>query len=280
MAKHSDFGHPSANRPIGGQSYQTLLLEKDGNVARITLNRPKRLNAVDWNMYIELSMALEECEYDDEARVVVITGTGRAFCAGEDMKSFFNEPILGKIPWEGRGDLRHMNEGLFRCLKALLAHPKPVVAMVNGIAFGAGFYICLASDFRIISEKAVFSIPLVLSGMCPPTVLLERYVGLTEATELLLLGKQIDAKEAQRLGLANQVVKPELLEDAVETLTGELAKGATNAMRFIKRALHQEMSARFEFEAANCMFGAAVVEDIMEGARAFQEGREPEFKGK
>jgi len=255
-------------------AYQTITFEKEGSVAKITLNRPERLNAVNWNMYQELVKALDECDYDDDIRAVVITGAGRAFCSGEDLKGFFESPIT-RIP---KGD-KLATEGYIRLCKALLELPKPVIAVINGHALGVGFEICLACDFRIASENATFGFPLVLRGLAAFTVLLPRYVGITKATEMLLLGERIDAREAERLGIVNRVVPAQQLEDAAKELATKLAKGATKAMGLLKKGLNQGLASRYDFEVPIAL-QSEQTEDAKEGVRAFVERREPRFTGR
>lgn len=255
-------------------AYGTITVRREGNIATITLNRPERLNAVNWNMYQELVEALDDCDYDDDIRAVVITGAGRAFCSGEDLKGFFQDANT-RIP---KGD-KLATDGYIRLCKALLDLPKPVIAAINGHALGVGFELCLACDFRIASENATFAFPLVLRGLAAFTVLLPRYVGITKATEMLLLGERIDAREAERLGIVNRVVPAEQLEDAAKELAAKLAKGATKAMGLLKKALNQGFAAKYDFEARIAL-QSEQTEDAKEGVRAFVEKREPKFTGR
>lgn len=260
--------------------YETIIFQNEANIATITLNRPERMNALNYNVIEELVRALEECEYDDDIRAAVITGAGRAFCAGDDLRGLVPEVPIGRIP---KGDVKPYLDGSPRILKALMNLPKPVIAMINGHAHGAGFEICLACDFRIASEEATFSQAQVLRGIVPGTVLLPRYVGMGKATELLMLGERFDAREAERLGLVNQVVPAAQLEDTVREFANKLAKGATKAIGLLKiaqnRGLAVAMDRAFEYQAY-AQARSMQTEDVIEGVNAFMEKREPRFKGK
>ncbi len=259
--------------------YQLIILQKQNGVARITLNRPERLNALNWNSYEELAAAFDECEYDDDVRAVVITGAGRGFCTGEDLKGFWTDKPMRRIPKMDGFDLKAYLEAYAHLMWGLLDLPKPVVAMINGPAYGAGLDMTLACDFRIASEKATFCHPLISRGISAGGVLLPRHVSIGKATEILFLGDPIDAKEAERIGLVNKTVPHDQLESTVGELAGRLAKGATKAMSMTKRSMNHELYARFQFEAYTSIMNEGS-EDVKESGRAFMEKREPRFKGK
>lgn len=257
-------------------AYKTIIYEKRESVAWIILNRPERFNPVSFEVVDEVVSALKECEWDDEVRAVVFTGAGKAFSSGDDMAQpgamAFVERLKG-------GSVNTILDSGSRVCRALLDQPKPVIAMVNGLAIGYGFEMALACDFRIASEKAYLQPPYVPMGSVPPLILISRYVGIGKAMEILMLGEKIDAQEAVRLGLFNKVVPPDQLESAVAEFANKLAIGATKSMTYIKRALNHRLSEDFEFQAYMCMLGMQT-EDAMEGPTAFFEKRKPKFKGK
>jgi len=177
----------------------------------------------------------------------------------------------------------YVRRGYVRLVKALRELRKPVIASINGYALGAGFDLALACDFRIASENSRFGMPYVLRGLVGGTALLPRYVGIGKATELLFTGEVIDAKEAERLGLVNKVVKAEELEKATEELANKLARAATMAIGLTKRALEQGLSAGLDRALEYQIYASMLsmqTEDAREGVLAFIEKREPKFKGK
>jgi 2-(1,2-epoxy-1,2-dihydrophenyl)acetyl-CoA isomerase len=187
---------------------------------------------------------------------------------------------IGRIP---RGDIKPYFEASPRIIRALMNLPKPVIAMINGHAHGAGFEICLACDFRTASEEATFAQAQVLRGIVPGTVLLPRYVGVGKATEMLMTGERSDAKEAERIGIVNRVVAKEQLEATVKEFANRLAKGPTKAIGLLKiaqnRGLDVDVDKAFEYQAYAQMLGMQT-EDAREAISAFLEKREPRFKGK
>ena len=254
------------------------ILKKEEAIAWITLNRPDRLNALNASLGEEVLHALEACERDEEVRVIVITGAGRAFCAGDDLRERAEHPLPVPVRQyvEGTGRWRRM-------VKSIRGMPKPVIAMVNGHAHGAGFDIALACDFRIASEEATFCHAYILRGLASGTALLPRYVGIGKATELLLTGRRLSAGEAAELGLVTKVVSPDELEPATREFAGELAQGPTKAMGLVKAALNRGWNADLEraFEIqAQAVVSSGQTEDVREGRQAFAEKRPPKFTGR
>jgi len=257
-------------------SYETIISEKKGNVAWITLNRPDKLNAVSFQVIDEVVGELKKCEFDDEVRAIVLAATGKVFSSGDDMSQSGAEKFLEQLKG---GSVNMILDSGARICRALLDQPKPVIAMINGIAIGYGFEMALACDFRIASENASLQAPYTPMGMVPPLILISRYVGIGKANEILMLGEKIDAKEAERLGLFNKVVPAEKLEETTVEFSNRLAKGATKSMTYIKRSLNHDLWDDFEFQAYMCMLGMQT-EDSKEGPTAFFERREPRFNGK
>lgn len=254
---------------------ERVLLDVAGSVATITLNRPKKLNALYPAMILRLIDVIEEVRRDERVRAVVLRGNGRAFCAGDDLAP------EDRFKY-GPPDLQtRMKTGFQRVALELLTLRKPVVGMVQGYALGAGLDIALACDFRIAETKTKFGAVYVKRGLGGgSTYLLPRFVGFGKATELLLLGEFVEMEEALRLHLVTEVVDQERLEPRTYELAERLAKGPTQAIGAIKIARNQGLAHEpvkgFEFQTqANIelMFH----KDAREGPRAFDEKREPVF---
>ena len=265
-------------------SYETIILEKKEGIATITLNRPEKLNAENPKMDEELVDALGAVDRDNDVMVVVITGAGRAFCAGADIQ----ESFLARIE-EGKRGTKHDVTREFTevgCI-ALSQVRKPVIASVNGAAVGVGCTITLACDIRICSENARFSLPFARVGLMPEfgaTYFLPRLIGIGKACELVFTARMIDASEAKEIGLVNQVVPHDKLGEATYEIAKNITKLAPLSLQISKRALYHGMAAndlasqlQYESFAINYLYGT---EDHEEGGRAFLEKREPVFKGK
>lgn len=261
-------------------STETLVqstLEKDG-VLVLTLNRPTKLNAVTYEMIGELLTQLDRATRDDEIRAVLLTGSGRSFSAGDDVKS------MGELPFDlapGAHPVREMQQRLIRTWYWL---PKPTVVALRGRAHGIGQDMVLAADFRIVSRSAIFgdmrarrAVPVGSGG----TFLLPRMIGLPRATQLMLTGDVIDAEMMDRLGLATQLVDDEKLDAAALEFATRMAKGPTKALGIMKRELRGNLSATLD-EALDLEMTWLDVptEDRKEGASSFAEGREPTYTGR
>src|SRR6266480_1173582 len=208
---------------------KTFLYEQREGIATITLNRPERLNALTFEVYRELTDTLTALRKEDEVRVVVITGAGRAFCSGGDVHDIIGE--LFKRDMEGLLEFTRMTGELVRNIRAL---HKPVIASLNGTTAGAGACIALASDIRIASEGAKIAFLFVKVGLSGADMgaayLLPRVVGLAKATELLYTGDFISAQEAERIGLYNRVVTGAQLAQTTQELAGRLSHGPAFAL--------------------------------------------------
>lgn len=257
-----------------------VLASRDDGVCTLTLNRPEALNALTVEAMAALAGRLEEAAKDPGTRAVVITGAGSAFSAGGDIA------FLQDLPGMSPARIKEIVYGTFqRVPRAIRAMDKPVIAAVNGAAVGAGCEIAVACDFRIASEKARFGEAWINLG-CVPALggmfLLPRIVGLAKATELVMTGEIIDAKEALRIGLVNKVVMPPDLAPAAEELALRLARGPARALAAAKAALNRglESNLRAELEATVeqqlVCFGTR---DFAEGVRALVEKRPPHFTG-
>ena len=258
-------------------SYETIIYQNDNGLATITLNRPQSLNAFVPQMNQEVLDALKDGERDKEVRCLMITGAGRAFCAGQDLK--------GRTP-EQKGSLgASLREKYNPMIRQLRQMEKIVIAAVNGVAAGAGCNLALACDLRVASEEAQFIQSFVRVGLAPDSggsFILPRLVGLSKAMELLLLGDTIDANEAQRIGLVARVFAAAQFADSARDIGAHIAK-APRGIGLIKRAVNHanlpNLESDLEYEA--CLQEiAGSSSDYDEGVRAFLEKRTPVFTGK
>ncbi|HLF48448.1 MAG TPA: enoyl-CoA hydratase [Methylomirabilota bacterium] len=257
-----------------------LLYEVKDRIATLTLNRPDKMNAFTGPMIQRWAGALAEAQQDPEVNVVVVTGAGKAFCAGGDVARMADgEPTA----------LDHKNmlwEHIHRIPKTLEAMDKPVIAMVNGVAVGAGMGMALMCDVRIASESARFSTGYVKVGLVPgdgDTYFLPRLVGGAKALELLWTADFIEAAEAERLGIVNRVVPPDLLAEETYHLARRIAEGPQVPIRMIKRLVYQSLRLDLRTHLDLVSSHMAVVRetaDHKEGVQAFKEKRPPRFTGR
>ena len=253
-----------------------VIFEKENRIAKINLNIPETMNALSLDVRLELLDVFTGVRDDDSIRVVVLTGSGKAFCAGGDIRTMEGVTAVA-------GRLR-LKEGQ-RLIKAMNELEKPIIAAINGVAAGAGLSIALASDILIASERAKFILSFVKVGLVPDWgefYFLPLRVGIARAKELMFSGDDIDAKEAERIGLINKVVPHEKLEEEALSLATRLARGPSQAYAMIKSALNMwpaSLGAFLELESA--MQGIALSsQDADEGRSAFLEKRKPTFEGK
>ena len=256
----------------------TLLFVKENGVATLTLNRPKAFNSFNREMAFAVIEKLEACAQDDEVRAIVLTGEGRAFCAGQDLKEATDD---NGISFE-----MILNEHYNPIIKAIRTVPKPVVAAINGVAAGAGANIAFACDMTVAKASASFTQAFSKIGLVPDsggTFFLPRLVGMQRATAMMMLSNKITAQEAADMGLIYQCVADEEFEAAVAKLANKLASMPTKALGMTKELINAgcsndlntqlEMEGRYQIEASESY-------DYNEGVNAFLEKRKPVFKGK
>lgn len=261
-------------------NWQFVLFSKEEGIGTITLNRPEALNALGGGMRQEILSALEVAVADPEVKVIVITGAGKAFCAGGDV----NEFVSGVRP---DADLPFDQRPTRDKIVLLIQNTgKPVIASVNGVAAGGGCNLALACDMRIASDRARFAEVFVRRGLHPDwggTWFLPRLVGYAKAAEIIFSGEVIDAQEALRLGLVNKVVPHEELPKATKEFAMKFIKNAPIPISLAKRALQNyqriDLVQALDYErlAQTICWNT---EDRAEGMKSFIEKREPIFKGK
>ena len=258
-------------------AFRTILCDVHDGIAEIRFNRPHRLNAVVQEVYSELTEALNIAEASRESRVVLLTGEGRAFCVGADLK----EHKAGRTPFDRREYLR----GEQTVCKRLALLSKPVLAAVNGFALGAGAEMAIASDFVVMAESAKLGLPEIGLGTFLGggiTYLLPRLVGLAKARELVFLGQRIGAEEAVRIGLACRFYPNQGVLDHARAFAREIAGKAPYSMQLAKEQLN--MAAERSFDGAlvaelEGMMFCSTTKDWQEGVDAFTEKRVPVFRG-
>lgn len=258
---------------------EVLLFTVERGVATLTLNRPERLNALNLELKARLAQTISEIGRRADIRAVVLSGSGRAFCSGGDIR----EMDAGRSGREVRQRLLAMHHEVVIPLSRL---EKPVIAAVNGPAVGAGFSLALACDFIMAAEHATFSMIFTQRGLVPDSgaaYMLPRLIGLSRAKELAFTGRTLDAAQAGQLGLVHRVVTAEALLSESTAFAETLAQGASVAIGLTKRLLDQSLQSTIEemaeFEA--CAAAIAVsTEDHAEGIKAFNEKRAPRFSGR
>lgn len=267
-------------------AYETIIVEKDNGVATLILNRPDKLNSLDPTILQETVEAVDEMREDDEIKVLIITGAGRAFCSGADITTQPNgaDP---KQPGINRPFRLEPFVSFGTVMKRLRNFHKPVIAAVNGMVAGGGLGIACLCDIRIASDQAKFSAIFVKRGLvadCGTTYTLPRLVGLQKAMELMWTGDIIDAKEAEQIGLVLRVVPHDQLMLVARELASKIASGPSLAIELMKKMVYDGLEANnfsasiaYEAWAQGMCFPT---DDVQEALNAFLEKREPNFTGK
>ena len=250
--------------------FETVIYEKEGEVAWVTFNRPEKLNALNLKMWTESKEALELADLDEEVRAVILTGSGRAFCAGDD---------IGLLKSMGSVEeaLEVFASKISPMVDKLTSMSKPVIAAVNGIAYGGGCEIVMLCDMAVASSEASFALPEAWLGALPPlaVVLAPFIVARKKAVEMVLTGAPISAEEAEKMGLVNRVVPPDKLKDAAVELARKTMMCAPTSMRLMKRLLNLQIkSFQKDVEIAlRDIIMTTQTGELKEGTSAFFEKR-------
>jgi 2-(1,2-epoxy-1,2-dihydrophenyl)acetyl-CoA isomerase len=261
-------------------SYETIIWEQAGAVGRLTLNRPQTLNAWTAQFGAELKQAVEREAAQDSVRAVLVTGAGRGFSSGADLKAGF-DPAEDGMP-----DIKkELHEIYHPAIAGIRRLPKPVVAAVNGPAVGIGCSLALACDLLLAAESAFFGLAFVNVGLMPDggsTALVPPSVGKARAFQMALLGERIPAPQALEWGLVNWVHPDDRLMGEAEALVNKLAAGPTRSYASSKQALNNflygDLDAQLDLEA-ELQHALGRTKDFLEGTAAFVEKREPSFSG-
>lgn len=257
-------------------SYRTLIVEEKNGIVWVTLNRPDRLNALTAEMYRELATVIDEMEGNPALRVLVITGAGRAFCAGADIP----ELLQATASIEAIQKRLRLSHGIGAGLRRL---KQPVIMAINGDAIGGGCSLALNGDLRVASEKARFGLTFTRVGLAldlGSIYNIVRLVGIGKACELAFLADVIEAREAERIGLVNRVVAPEELHPVAEEWAARLARSPLLPLNLMKPALYRALNMDFFSELEdeiNLQSLCLSSQDGKEGLRAFLEKRQPNF---
>ncbi|MBL7844158.1 MAG: enoyl-CoA hydratase/isomerase family protein [Cyclobacteriaceae bacterium] len=259
-------------------TFQFLKYTVNEGIAFITLNRPEVYNALNDEITFELQDALKTVAKDDQVRVVVLTGEGKAFCSGQDLKAASGN--------QKRSFLQSLHKRYNPIIRAMRELPKPIIGRVNGVAAGAGCSLALACDVIVAAEEATFIEVFINIGLVPDSgssYFLPRMVGTVKAFEMCSTGSRVGATEALSIGLINKVVPMTQLDEAVKSYTDYYAKAPTKSIGIIKKMLNKSTSTSLndmlEYEAY-CQEIAGTSNDYREGVSAFLEKRKPVFTGK
>lgn len=259
--------------------YETLIYESRDHIATITLNRPEKMNAYSQPMRVELGNALSTAEADNDVRAIILTGAGRAFCAGADLSQ-------GRLEARDPSGFLTLEHAVVGPAYIMARMETPLIAAVNGAAVGVGFELTLGCDFRILSKTAKLNDLHVSRGLLADAGapwLLPRLIGWSNACEFLLFGEPIDSDTAYRMGLVNRVVEPEDLMPTARAFAEKVASKAPLSVRYMKRLMREGLTReqRPTMESSAKLFRTLQdSEDLKEGVRAWREKRAPRFEGK
>lgn len=261
-------------------NFKTIILEKEQRISRITLNRPTAMNSMTLEMFEELEAAFKEVMHDNEIRVLIITGSGRAFSSGADfslvtyMAKLSSDEFIEKLRY-------------LQSVATLIENmDKVAIAAINGYALGGGLDLALACDLRVAVEGARMGEQYINVGIMPDlggTQRLPRLVGLAKAKEMIFFGDMIDAGEAEEIGLINKVVAEDVFESEITALSRRIADGPSVAIGLAKKAINSGLSKDINEGLELEVYGQNLcmqTEDVQEGITAFQQKRKPEFKGR
>lgn len=264
---------------------QDVLYSKEDSIAKITLNRPEKLNALTQENYRRIHSLIEEVKKDEEVRALILTGNGRAFCSGRDLSARRDEASsMAQAEVKAAKEKATYDHDAFWWFNSI---PKPTICAINGAAVGLGAEFTLHCDIRLASESARWGQVFVLRGRIPDTGagtwLLPRIVGPSKACELVFSGEIIDAQEMLRIGLVSQVVPNEQLMPAAMEMAKKLTRGAPVAVQMCKQLIYRGLERTIEDHLRANRYYLSVCqqsEDYVEGARSFIEKREPRWSGR
>ena len=261
-----------------------LLYEKRDGIATITLNRPERLNAFSPAMLERWAQAIEDASQDDDVRVVIVTGTGRGFCSGMDVKERAAGDRTGRF--DVVANRHHLRDSVHKVARAVARLEKPYLAAINGAAVGAGMDMASMADIRIAADTAKFGMSFIRVGIVPGdggAYHLPRIVGRSKALELIWTGDLFDAEEALRIGYVSRVVPADRLMEETLAFARRLAEGPAVAIQLSKWLVDRSSNVDYDTAldlAESAMLIARATEDAVEGPRAFAERRPPRFIGR
>jgi len=260
--------------------FNQIIYETSDGIATITLNQPERRNALTWEMAKEIAAAISDVNSRPEIKVLVLTGQGKAFCSGGDVKSMaegMEKPLF---------ESRKMILEYYRTALAITEVEIPTITSINGHALGAGLTLALACDLRIASKEAKMGATFLQIGLHPgmgTTFFLPRMVGIARACELIFTARVITAEEAERIGMVNKAVPGEKLAEETRKLAEEIAAGPSLAMRMAKKSIYgglrNDLESVLDYESF-AQAACTQTEDLKEGITAFIQKRRPEFKGR
>jgi 2-(1,2-epoxy-1,2-dihydrophenyl)acetyl-CoA isomerase len=264
--------------------FNTIIYDARDHVAKITINRPERMNGYNEKMVKEIVAAVDLARQDDDVRVLIITGTGRAFCAGGDISG--QPDSRSRFHGHAMGHMLEMREGFHQLVLSLHRFDKPVIAAINGAAVAGGLALALSCDFRIASDQArLGDTALKFALLCDEggAYLFPRAMGLDRALKMTLLSEVYDAKTAFELGLVTEVVPHAELGARVDEMARRLADGPPLAIRLAKRMMYKQREMTLDNALEDAALNVMITnpsEDVREGTRAFREKRKPAFKGR